>query len=933
MHQERYLATLGTICALGTTALVFLVAGCASGSPQAESTVSSVSAAATPAPVGPGAIGGKVHGGQQAVTGATIQLYEVGLTGYTSGLAKPLIASTYQTGSVNSVTVTAAGTGYTSTPAVSFSGGGGSGAVGTAVLTSGAVTSVTITSAGSGYTSAPVVLFSGGGGSGATGTALTVGSGNALTDANGNFSISGDYTCDSGSYVFITAAGGNPGLSAVNPNIALTAALGPCSVLKANAATTNVIINEVTTVAAAYAMAQFTGNTTFGTALASQPGVAGSQAPADNFTTSSTNAQGIANAIAIAQVLANTTAGSSPGNNANLTATPEYWQINMLADILSACVNSAGGTSGDGSSCGAVFANVNTNGGAAPADTLQAAIYMARNPNVTSTQIANLYALIPAGGTPFNPYPSAAANVYDLTVGVSYNPIIPGSTNGTITNDLLWQTSTVALDKYGNAWIGNTVNTTGANNPNNTSTYGWLVELDPTGNPIQAGPAAGSMAANYEITGYSDSTTFEGFNDGSGFPALGMALDTSNNLWVADYSNSKVMKVAGSEAVYTSTGTATVNNGGNAGATDYSLPASTLPTAVAVDSNNDVFISTNGGTSSNTCSSGGTSSTLSTSADKGLVTFVAGSATNVNYGRFAGDPYFLAIDSGALDTTGGTAIPGSPFVWGIGYNQGGSGENTTATTYAGLLGMSYTSTGGTYGQGCYTAIGYTNSGTDYGITGSFDTTAAAQIPTANGTDDPSETSAVYPMASPYGFALDGSGNIWVSNTSYPEVNNASDYEYALTKIVPAYGSSFTAANAQANFTYTDFHDIAGMSSKNSGPRFLAVDGASDVWFTLNNGIVGAITSSGTALSPSYAQSTKAFQGSVAPTGTDFVGTTTAYSRSNGPHQIAIDGSGNIWIPQQGTTAYPRLTVIVGSAVPVATPFSTALANGTFGQKP
>ena len=558
---------------------------------------------------------------------------------------------------------------------------------------------------------------------------------------------------------------------------------------------------------------------------------------------------------------------------------------------------------------------------------------MAKNPTVTTTQISNLYGLIPAGGTPFQPYTSAASSVFDLTVGVGYNPIIPGSTNGTLTNDLIWQTSTVVIDKYGNAWIGNVVNSTG-NSPNGTSTYGWLTELDPTGNPIQAGPTAGSTAANYEITGYSDSTTFEGINDGTGYPILGMALDTSNNLWVGDYTTSKVMKVAGSGAVYTSSGTATVNNGGNAGATDYSLPASTDPLAVAVDGNNDVFVSTNGGTQSNTaCSTGLTSSTLSTSADKGLVTFVGGSATSVNYGRFAGDPYFIGVDNGALDTVGGSTIPGSPFVWGIGYNQGGSGENTTATTYAGLIGMSYTSTGGTYTQGCYTAIDYAGAGADYGISGAFDTTAAVQIPTANGTDVPSETSAVYPMASPYGFALDGSGNIWVSSTSYPEVSNASDYEYALTKIVPGYGSSFTSANAASSFTYTDFHDIAGMSSKNSGPRFLATDGASDVWFTLSNGIVGAITSSGTALSPSYSQSSKAFQGSVAPTGIDFVGTTTAYSRSNGPHGIAIDGSGNVWISQQGTTAYPRLTMIVGAAVPVATPFSTALANGTYGQKP
>ena len=68
------------------------------------------------------------------------------------------------------ITITNPGSGYTSPPVVSLSGGGGSGALATATLT-GVVAGVIITDFGSGYTSAPTVTFSGGGGSGATGTA------------------------------------------------------------------------------------------------------------------------------------------------------------------------------------------------------------------------------------------------------------------------------------------------------------------------------------------------------------------------------------------------------------------------------------------------------------------------------------------------------------------------------------------------------------------------------------------------------------------------------------------------------------------------------------------------------------------------------------------------------------------------------------------
>lgn len=72
-------------------------------------------------------------------------------------------------GELDSISVTAGGSGYTSAPTVVIE-GDGTGAVATATLTSGAVTSVTITNAGRGYSFA-FVKFTGGGGSGATATA------------------------------------------------------------------------------------------------------------------------------------------------------------------------------------------------------------------------------------------------------------------------------------------------------------------------------------------------------------------------------------------------------------------------------------------------------------------------------------------------------------------------------------------------------------------------------------------------------------------------------------------------------------------------------------------------------------------------------------------------------------------------------------------
>ena len=72
------------------------------------------------------------------------------------------------TGGVRSVTVGSGGTGYTNGTAVTFSGGGGSGAAGTINVSSGVITSVSITSQGIGYTSAPTVSVTGGSGASLT---------------------------------------------------------------------------------------------------------------------------------------------------------------------------------------------------------------------------------------------------------------------------------------------------------------------------------------------------------------------------------------------------------------------------------------------------------------------------------------------------------------------------------------------------------------------------------------------------------------------------------------------------------------------------------------------------------------------------------------------------------------------------------------------
>lgn len=87
-----------------------------------------------------------------------------------------------------SITVTTAGTGYTTAPTVTLTGGGGTGATAVATIAGGTVSNVFLTNPGTGYTSAPTVGFSGGGGSGAAATALL---GTAPTSSAGYITMPG----------------------------------------------------------------------------------------------------------------------------------------------------------------------------------------------------------------------------------------------------------------------------------------------------------------------------------------------------------------------------------------------------------------------------------------------------------------------------------------------------------------------------------------------------------------------------------------------------------------------------------------------------------------------------------------------------------------------------------------------------------------------
>lgn len=98
---------------------------------------------------------GRVTSGGTPFTGAG--QFKFALVTSTDASAPATATAVVSFGFVVNITVDTGGSGYTTPPAVTITGGGGSGASATATVSGGAVTAITIVNNGSGYTSPPTV--------------------------------------------------------------------------------------------------------------------------------------------------------------------------------------------------------------------------------------------------------------------------------------------------------------------------------------------------------------------------------------------------------------------------------------------------------------------------------------------------------------------------------------------------------------------------------------------------------------------------------------------------------------------------------------------------------------------------------------------------------------------------------------------------------
>ncbi len=318
------------------------------------------------------------------------------------------------------------------------------------------------------------------------------------TDANGSFLFGtigtpGVIACDdrpgptsfscpgSGSpdYIYLIARGGNPGLGRGMSNAALMmmTAVGQCGGAPGGSIPPAIVVNEVTTVASAYALARFMIS---GTAW--------------DIGTSATNLSGLANAFATVNNLVDIAAGSAPGPGLPAGATVATATINSLANSIAACVDSPGMGS---AACAALVCDATPGGSyaggscnltVAGGNTLSATLSIALNPGIVN--VNGIYNL----ATPFIVFsPSLDYPPYDWTIPVLF------------TAGGFYVPAALAVDGGGNVWVANSFD---AAEP--FAMIGSVSKLGPTGAPAAGFPAASSGVIN------------------------GLALDRAGNAWVSN---------------------------------------------------------------------------------------------------------------------------------------------------------------------------------------------------------------------------------------------------------------------------------------------------------------------------------------------------------------------------------------------------------------
>ena len=291
---------------------------------------------------------GEVFGGQQPISGSTVQLYQVG-TASDGSAATPLITTTTVT--------TSDGTGNASNSNAN---------------------------AGNDYNALPAGAFTIGGG--------------AFTCPTATSPVTA-------TQVYIVATGGNPGLNSGTNNtaIAMMAALGPCSGITSS---THIRLNELTTIGSLAPIAAYMNSIS---TLGSGP----------------TDAAQFLAALDEVADYTDTSIGAVPGPSLPSGYYASSVEIQTLADVVSACINSTGGTAGQNNFCGYLFSLATPPSGTAPTDIIGAILTILKYP---SQNVCPIYNRLPTQ-VPYQPTLSECPANWELPIlPIAATPVIsPGT--------------------------------------------------------------------------------------------------------------------------------------------------------------------------------------------------------------------------------------------------------------------------------------------------------------------------------------------------------------------------------------------------------------------------------------------------------------------------------------------------------------------------
>ena len=365
------------------------------------------------------------------------------------------------------------------------------------------------------------------------------------TGTNGVAAIAAGYSCPvATSMVYLISKSGSIGAASPNSNTWLMTAIGRCNGLTSGQ---NVVVDEVTTVAAAYALGPFYVN----------GGSVGATA---------TNTVGLANAFATAAALGDPAAGTSPGSTLPSNAISPAPRVNSLANMVNACVVST-------NACTALYAAASTGG--TPVNTLDAMVKLARNPT------ANVAALYTVAGMSTAYSPSLKTQPTDWSMFISYSG---GGMN---------LPTGMGIDSLGNVWVANYFYVASKFSPQGVplfangitgyglnNSYGLAVDLSdnawiPNEQPFQPTGVFGSLT---EL-----SSSGMSLSGGSGYQGGGLdfptsvAIDPNGTAWAVDNGLARV-------TLFNSSGVPLT------GASGYASPLFVFPIVVVVDANHSGWV-------------------------------------------------------------------------------------------------------------------------------------------------------------------------------------------------------------------------------------------------------------------------------------------------------------------------------------------------------